>query len=996
MMNRSFKKGGFSGGSALILAVVLTSLLAVVGVMFVMVARVDKIATAAISENRELNFAVETVITRIARELVLDVPGEPNQEYYDYPDSANNRWLASIEPYLVLHPTDPNLDKYYWRQISDVMGFLAWKSFATQNINVDPPGPRKVIREYPEITLDINGELDDQLADADGDGIADSKWIELDHITSSKGKPIYAAIRVIDSGGMLNVNTAYKFDPNEIRERIDGSSQTQLNLAALARQPGDTIDEINLARNPLDRPLLDYLNYCIWKIEDPCSEYWPFDISDEIELRYRYCITSQAQTRLESRWYDTIGSPNDFQDVPYDGYRNLSAHPKTWRRLDDWRLRVTQNPNAIEPDRRHLLTTYNMDRIINPIGPALNAGKMTDVNKDDVLDIYRAINAGILDADPNFVGADAIAAQTAANIIDFRDNDANVTAFPHPVSGDVYYGFERPCVYISEIAQSLFDPCDIFADANNPLNDPNIFDDPFLYTSYAIEFYKPYFEDTDPCGWKLTVEGNPSVEINWPGRNQYCVLLFEDACAPFIDPNGPTPLNGATGVDPNTVILRWPAVPDALSYDVYFGIDFDDVNDANGTFIINQPGLFYDPRPLALDTIYYWRIDDVNGPLINKGDVWSFRTGVPDANIIFIGNSRVTLSRNVDGNDIIVDDVYVPSIVGAGWLVHDPNDHYVVRSFQRDLTRHKCIRRLWDSELTTNEPTTLGQYNPFRVIDYPLIYPVPDIYIQAHPANTGFTNIGEIGMVFRKSCFHEVGEDPYASDRIIGYTIDADEEHEARFNLANPNYQQVFNYLTVFDPNADGIDNNGDGVIDSSGTAGREWKVPGRININTAPWYAIAQLPWVSAHAPNYELARAIVGYRDMLDLNPAGGPDYTGRAGIPGFASIGELNNVLDTVDPNYSMRYYALDSSDLGSFPDLTPGDTAPDDFEERDLIFSRISNLVAVRSDVFTAYILVRIGADGPQKRVVAILDRSDVYPGQVGNVRVVALHPVPDPR
>ena len=49
---------------------------------------------------------------------------------------------------------------------------------------------------------------------------------------------------------------------------------------------------------------------------------------------------------------------------------------------------------------------------------------------------------------------------------------------------------------------------------------------------------------------------------------------------------------------------------------------------------------------------------------------------------------------------------------------------------------------------------------------------------------------------------------------------------------------------------------------------------------------------------------------------------------------------------------------------------------DFEERDVIFSRASNLATVRSDLFTAYILVRIGTDGPQKRVLAILDRSEV--------------------
>ncbi|NVL91362.1 MAG: hypothetical protein HWN69_10340, partial [Desulfobacterales bacterium] len=77
MANKKLGKNRFSAGSALILTVVLTTLLAVVGVVFVMMARVDKIATSAISENRELNFAVETVIAKISQELALDVPHKP-------------------------------------------------------------------------------------------------------------------------------------------------------------------------------------------------------------------------------------------------------------------------------------------------------------------------------------------------------------------------------------------------------------------------------------------------------------------------------------------------------------------------------------------------------------------------------------------------------------------------------------------------------------------------------------------------------------------------------------------------------------------------------------------------------------------------------------------------------------------------------------------------------------------------------------------------------
>ena len=139
-------KSALSTGSALILAVVLTSILAIVGVLFVMMARVDKVATSAISENRELDLAVETVIAKISQELVSDIPGVAGQEYYDYPD-VNNIWLASLEPELVdegLLPADPIDDIYKWPQISDVTGFLRNRHFpfATQYVIVDPQGKR--------------------------------------------------------------------------------------------------------------------------------------------------------------------------------------------------------------------------------------------------------------------------------------------------------------------------------------------------------------------------------------------------------------------------------------------------------------------------------------------------------------------------------------------------------------------------------------------------------------------------------------------------------------------------------------------------------------------------------------------------------------------------------------------------------------------------------------------------------------------------------------
>jgi hypothetical protein len=159
-----------------------------------------------------------------------------------------------------------------------------------------------------------------------------------------------------------------------------------------------------------------------------------------------------------------------------------------------------------------------------------------------------------------------------------------------------------------------------------------------------------------------------------------------------------------------------------------------------------------------------------------------------------------------------------------------------------------------------------------------------------------------------------------------------------------------------------------------------ETRIKGRININTAPWYVISQLPWATQ-----SLAQAIVNARD---------------ATIKGYKTIGQLENVT-------GMNSYGVDVIDQPGFPDLTTnvrtkGDRVTNDFEERDLIFARISDLVTVRSDVFTAYILVRLGQTGPQKRMIAIFDRSEVRPdpanaGKIlGKVKIRALYEVPDAR
>ena len=99
--------------------------------------------------------------------------------------------------------------------------------------------------------------------------------------------------------------------------------------------------------------------------------------------------------------------------------------------------------------------------------------------------------------------------------------------------------------------------------------------------------------------------------------------------------SGPNPKDGAM-LEATWASLSWRAGDFAVSHDVYFGDNFDDVNSgAEGTFVGNLgttsqvvgfPG-FPIPDGLQAGTTYYWRIDEVNDADPNSpwnGDIWSF------------------------------------------------------------------------------------------------------------------------------------------------------------------------------------------------------------------------------------------------------------------------------------------------------------------------------------------------------------------------------------
>jgi hypothetical protein len=910
-------------GSALILTVALSVLLAMIAALFILRTSVDSVGTLALSDNKEMNYAVDTIVEQLSRELAWDVPGvRPESESYDYPWEnaipftdpnwrSDDRWLASLEPYK-----NPNDNVYYWGHISDLYGDCGQSRTNDVSANV--------------IVLDATTTSEFARADADGDGVNDAIWVramtdpdrnkvylgtDKTPLKTSKNKQIYLALRVIDMGGMLNANTGYVFNSTDTTptSKADGSSVMQVNLLGLSKRGTTGLDSLpNLQKKWLSVGTFDqtdYLDKVVWQLDSPRlsssgKPYAPFDIGDELKLRYRYVVQmNDMTTRMDN-------NDDQFWRSVWEGGRRTPVADSAG--YTDWTSRVDFSVNAANYDYDHITTTYNADRLIDPAGgPLINLNDPATTAQVIYDGLVKVDKARVANGKVSLAGGDLLP-QLAVNIVACRNGNGSGASLS--ANSKVYYGHSRPFVWISELAFSQ--TSDMFG----------------TYRCYGIEYYAP--NTTGPSGtFRLQINGvtKDAFVLSSAWTSNYRVLLRND-------PSSSQQLIP----DPSAYV----APPSAVA--------------------------FHEGEILTLE-----KLDSATG-------TW-----------------------------FVVDTVTVPA---TGWSAADTAAPI---SSQRDLVDATgsedlhAMYRLWNGTLAL--PPTLGAANLYT-------YPTPIAPMQYDVPGGDFVTLGDAGSVFR-----------YATNDLAWYSPTApwfssleEADADVRFNWSSSADMDEFaEFFTVM----------------SQPHSAEKERIYGRLNINTAPAFVLAQLPWVSDRQKmiidptdpakliaspwsSPRLAEAIVAYRDKHAIT--GGPDYRNRASATeitglrqslGFASIAELNHVITgptarTATPaitEYGIDWYATNMDprdttkplDESLMPDLTPSDKSANDVEERDLIFSRISNLVTVRSDVFCAYILVRLGEDGPQKRFIAILDRSGVAKtataGQyTGRVKIRAFQPVPDPR
>jgi parallel beta-helix repeat protein len=233
----------------------------------------------------------------------------------------------------------------------------------------------------------------------------------------------------------------------------------------------------------------------------------------------------------------------------------------------------------------------------------------------------------------------------------------NIGADPFFVSGpggDYYLsqinagqGVDSPCVDAgSDTAANL--GMDILSTRTDEVSDVSVVDMGYHYS--AVIFVKfadidenlhidfldfarlaaDWLECSDPCDANCTpgILAGDIIPDNYV--NIYDLAFFAECwlyC--LVEPaKGSHPANGSTVVDPNR-ILSWAAGNGALEHDVYLGTDANAVADANYSaeeYMGTVPDANFDPCTLDVNTVYYWRVDEVGPRCTAKGNVWSFKT----------------------------------------------------------------------------------------------------------------------------------------------------------------------------------------------------------------------------------------------------------------------------------------------------------------------------------------------------------------------------------
>ena len=359
---RSAKAPDKKRGSVILMVIALLTILAMLGSTLVMVARLDRqtshaIASSAAPAPEVARSVLDMLRADRATDLCFAKPsGIVPYEAMTKPEDAIDYPYEDVNPGLDIDPAladiEPNAlpTTKVWRHISHLRGITTYAN-GTAGFN------------------NITATSDPNLADTDGDGVNDARLFESG-ITDPEGRPFLAAIRMIDSSGMINVNTAYDTLPAQAAPPPMLPQNVSLwRMIELAS--GNTTTATNLTTS--------------------ISTVRPFDLQDLL------CLAMDPSGETD------VGRLHDLM-VKDGGYVN-----NIWRHLTVW-----SQCGFVAPPYGGVATIGNRKADLNTALPS---------------ELYSGFYAMFAAGGYPPATADDAAKQMTANVLDYKDLDDDVTLY---------------------------------------------------------------------------------------------------------------------------------------------------------------------------------------------------------------------------------------------------------------------------------------------------------------------------------------------------------------------------------------------------------------------------------------------------------------------------------------------------------------------------------------------------------------------------------------
>ena len=884
------------------------------------------------------------------------------------------------------------------------------------------------------------------LVDADGDGVEDSRWVWAP-IQQISGVSYVMAIRIVDNSSLINANvalsqvdTAGNYDSDTDLATTAAPrwwTPAELDLGAFMGRYGDatwwsteTVNLINFRTGQAtamptswgqrrgfwyDGPRYygDYQNSTV-----------SLSVADELELRYRNGLNNlETKTMIEDDasvlLYNSLRQSRASQGLETH-YTHYSAWPPSAPSgSHDWAAML----DFFDNNPRGLMTVRSgAAALALPVATSGNASsdraKVNINGDDDVITVgdRNMIANEILDVVTDAGGpfplpvsvstTQEFASQFAVNIVDFADPDNRLTMIDPdgtPDTGDERYGFEALPVITEGYIQAKYDVTTVGGSAPNW----NVTWTLQGNVGYAIEIRNPFAKKILLWNVNLWVNGQDWGTLNvLTGQAEMdageVIVLYRDSNGNLSGLDSMISLfNGTVTSVPMT--QNWPTTAGPT-------VDIGDVNDQIDVELRAQDDsgapLTWAYVKIAVEAppdVYTAAMTDNDDPTGSQDYYQQVSLGNGNGlNMLTVRPSEITINDTARKKPAI-DSLSRSTSLSALGLANkiDPARPTAPADESNALTTQQIV-------ISDREQVQIGASQFGRIVHIGQLAQVP--VIGPSPVQTIADSWNDADDV---------------SDVMLRFDAAAPlVENDADNDLAVPHAVAILERFTTVSPAMDGLDNDGDTLIDIDGATpdADEMLVPGTININTVSGDLGSLTRSGGSHLLQWALPipdditrddtiRAIIRYREKLSpFNlTSRGPgiavaNYRNRRGIARISELFNVNDATDSINALDMVGAMAMPGDDrllnntLIDFetPDSMTGDGIADDREEKMMIAPWLMQVLSTRSDIFTAYVLIQgypaedftLGAV-EAARFLAVFDRSGVSSNS-DSVRVLGVY------